>query len=85
MECLLRKIHFGPFSRSISLNTNSYSPQLIEKLDSKWLSLATTSIPGQTPKAFWTVLFLHLYERAQLSKKLRLRKRPAFNNTVNFL
>ena len=50
MESLLRKSDFGPFSRSISLNMNNYSPQLLEKPDSKWLSLATTSILGQTPR-----------------------------------
>jgi len=31
------------------LNMSHYSPQMIEKMDSKWLPLATTSILGQPP------------------------------------
>ena len=63
IESLLRKSHFGPFLRSFSLNMNNYaqsapqttchgagsSPQMIEKMTSKWVSLATTSILGQAP------------------------------------
>ena len=61
IESLLRKSHFGPFLRSFSLNMGNYtqstryahgagsSPQMIEKMTAKWLSLATTSILGQPP------------------------------------
>ena len=31
------------------VNMSNYSPQMIEKMTSKWLSLATTSILGQAP------------------------------------
>ena len=46
---LLRKSHFGSFSRTFSLNMSHYSPQMAEKMDSKWLPLATTPILGQAP------------------------------------
>ena len=49
IENLLRKSHFGPFPRSFKLNMNNYSPQMIAKMVSKWLSLATASILGQAP------------------------------------
>ena len=49
IESLLRESPFSPFSRSFSLNMNNYSPQMTEKMDSKWLSLATASILGQPP------------------------------------
>jgi hypothetical protein len=49
IESLLRKSPFGPFFRSFSLNMSNYSPQMIEKLDSKWLPLATASVLGQAP------------------------------------
>jgi hypothetical protein len=53
IESLLRENPFGPFSRSFSQNMNkdmnNYSPQMIEKMDSKWLPLATASILGQAP------------------------------------
>ncbi len=49
IENLLRKSPFGQISRSFSLNSHHYSPQMIEKSDSKWLSLATASILGQPP------------------------------------
>ena len=64
IESLLRKSHFGPFLRSFSLNMSNYtqstryahgagsSPQMIEKMTSKWLSLATTPILGQAPSGF---------------------------------
>ena len=52
MENLLRKSHFGPFFRSFSLNMSSYSPQMTEKMDAKWLPLATVSILGQAPRLF---------------------------------
>ena len=48
IENLLRKSPFGQISRS-SLNSHHYSPQMIEKSDSKWLSLATAPILGQPP------------------------------------
>jgi hypothetical protein len=32
------------------VNMSNYSPQMIEKMASKWLSLATTSILGQAPR-----------------------------------
>jgi hypothetical protein len=32
------------------VNMSNYSPQMIEKMTSKWLSLATTSILGQAPR-----------------------------------
>jgi len=41
---------FGSLSRSFSLNMSHYSPQMIEKTDSKWLPLATASILGQPPR-----------------------------------
>ncbi len=50
IENLLRKSHFGPFPRSFKLNMNNYSPQMIAKMVSKWLSLATASILGQAPR-----------------------------------
>jgi len=49
IENLLRKSPFGPFFRSFSLNMNDYSPQMIEKLASKWLPLATAPVLGQAP------------------------------------
>ncbi len=49
IDTLLRKIPFGQISRSFSLNSQHYSPQTIEKSDSKGLSLATASILGQPP------------------------------------
>ena len=52
IEGLLRKSHFGPFLRSFSLNMSNYSSQMTEKMDSKWLSLATTPILGQAPCCF---------------------------------
>ena len=33
------------------VNMSNYSPQMIEKMTSKWLSLATTSILRQAPSA----------------------------------
>ncbi len=50
IENLLRKSPFGQISRSFSLNSHHYSPQTIEKSDSKRLSLATASILGQPPR-----------------------------------
>ena len=50
IENLLRKSPFGQISRSFSLNSHHYSPQMIEKSDSKWLSLATAPILGQPPR-----------------------------------
>ena len=53
IESLLRKSPFGPFFRSLSQymdnHMNNYSPQMIDKMDSKWLPLATASILGQAP------------------------------------
>ena len=49
IESLLRKSHFGPFFCSFSLNMSNYSPQMTNKMDSKWLPLATASILGQAP------------------------------------
>ena len=49
IRVVVRKIHFGPFFRSFSLNMSNYSPQMIEKMDSKWLPLATASTLGQPP------------------------------------
>ncbi len=49
IENLLRKSPFGQIYRSFSLNSHHYSPQMIEKSDSKWLSLTTASILGQAP------------------------------------
>ncbi|MES9884162.1 MAG: hypothetical protein ABW185_25225, partial [Sedimenticola sp.] len=34
-----------------SLNKSNYSPQMTEKNDSKWASLATVPILGQTPRS----------------------------------
>ena len=50
IENLLRKSPFGQISRSFSLNSHHYSPQMIEKSDSKWFSLATAPILGQPPR-----------------------------------
>ncbi len=49
IENLLRKGPFGQISQSFSLNSHHYPPQMIEKSDSKRLSLATASILGQPP------------------------------------
>ena len=71
IESLLRKSHFGPFLRSFSLNMSNYaqsvpqttchgagpSPQMIEKMTAKWLSLATTSILGQPPSPHFSPAF----------------------------
>ena len=46
---LLRTRSFGQLFRSISLNMNDYSPQLIEISDSKSHALATILILGQAP------------------------------------
>jgi len=40
---------FRPFFLLIFVKYNPYSPQISEKNDSKWLSLATPSILGQAP------------------------------------
>ncbi len=50
MDSLLRKFPFGQISRSFSLNSHHYSPQMIEKSDSKRLSLVTAPILGQPPR-----------------------------------
>ncbi len=50
IENLLRKSPFGQISRSFSLNSHHYSPQMIKKSDSKGLFLATASILGQPPR-----------------------------------
>ena len=50
IENLLRKSPFGQIFRSFSLNSHHYSPQMIKKSDSKWLSLATAPILGQPPR-----------------------------------
>ncbi len=50
IENLLWKSPFGQISRSFSLNSHHYSPQMIEKSDSKRLSLATAPILGQPPR-----------------------------------
>ena len=52
VENLLRKIPFGKFSRSFSLKSYHYSPHMIEKSDSKWLSRATAPILGQPARDF---------------------------------
>ena len=57
IESLLRKSHFGPFFCSFSLNMSNYSPQMIKKMDSKWLPLATASILGQAPSACYSRLW----------------------------
>ena len=41
---------FWPFFLLIFVKYNQYSPQISEKNDSKWLSLATPSILGQPPR-----------------------------------
>ncbi len=51
IENLLRQSPFGQISRSFSLNSHHYSPQMIEKSDSKRLSLATAPILGQPPRS----------------------------------
>ena len=40
---------FWPVFPIIFVKEHNYSPQMIEKSDSKWLSLATTPILGQSP------------------------------------
>ncbi len=44
------KADFGPFFRLNFVKYSKYSPHLIEKMDSKPLSLATASILGQHPR-----------------------------------
>ena len=41
---------FWPVFPIIFVKEHNYSPQMIEKSDSKWLSLATTPILGQSPR-----------------------------------
>jgi len=53
IENLLRKSPFGPFSHSFSLNMSDYSPQMIEKMVSKWLPLVTIPILGQPPSGLF--------------------------------
>jgi GNAT superfamily N-acetyltransferase len=59
IENLLRKSPFGPLSRSFPLNRACYWPQMIKKMDSKWLPLATASILGQAPRGFLHALWFH--------------------------
>jgi len=40
---------FEPIFRIIFVKYAQYSPQMIKKMDSKWLSLATIFILGQLP------------------------------------
>ncbi len=56
MNDLLRKRSFGQLLRSISLNKNDYSPQLIEISGSKSHFLATTFILGQAPSRLTVTL-----------------------------
>ncbi len=60
IENLLRKSPFGQISRSFSLNSHHYSPQIIEKSDSKGLSLATAPILGQPPSNLLENFYLHI-------------------------
>ncbi len=48
---------FRLFFPLIFVKYNQYSPQISEKNNSKWLSLATASILGQTPRQFFNSLF----------------------------
>jgi len=50
IENLLRENHFGQIFRLNSLNMPNIRLTLIEKFDSKWLSLATISILEQAPR-----------------------------------
>ncbi|TXK99794.1 hypothetical protein BMR02_07095 [Methylococcaceae bacterium HT1] len=45
---------FWPDSPIIFVKEHNYSPQMIEKSDSKWLPLATASILGQPPSKILT-------------------------------
>ena len=49
IESLLRKSGFWPIFPIKFVKYSKYSPHLIEKMDSKPLSLATASILGQPP------------------------------------
>jgi hypothetical protein len=45
---------------------SNYSPQMIEKLDSKWLPLATASVLGQAPSISQTSRVVGLYAVTRL-------------------
>ncbi|RUM94057.1 MAG: hypothetical protein DSZ28_05075, partial [Thiothrix sp.] len=51
------EIPFWPFFPLIFVKYNPYSPQMTEKNDSKWASLATAPILGQPPRASSYLIF----------------------------